>query len=157
MAPGLFEQMEAERATGTVFTLRQWLVDHPPADTAFTQSVAGIPPRVRGGEPFLACVRDLLDEVGLMATPAQCRRAISQAPGATGDVRYDAYRAALAEHLAAEHDLERPAWSCERERFLDRFWFVSEVKGFRPVAIVESPAAFRRRGIFVAAASLRRC
>lgn len=157
MASGLFEQMEAERATGTMFTLRQWLADHPPADTAFTQSIAGVARRVRGGEPFLPCVRDVLDEVGLMATPAQRHRAVSQAPEPTGDVRYDAYLAALAEHLAAEHDLERPAWSCERDRFLDRFWFVSEVKGFRAIAIVESPAAFRRRGIFIAAASLRRC
>ncbi|MGI9120757.1 MAG: hypothetical protein ACR2G7_11670 [Acidimicrobiales bacterium] len=96
MASGLFEQMDAERATGKMFTLRQWLADHPPADTAFTQFIAGVARRVQGGEPFLPCVRDLLDEVGLMATPAQRHRTITHAPEPTGDVRYDAYLAALA-------------------------------------------------------------
>jgi len=29
------------------------------------------------------------------------------------------------------HGIERPSWSVEPDRFLDRFWFVSEVPGFR--------------------------
>jgi hypothetical protein len=46
---------------------------------------------------------------------------------------------ALAEHLAAVHGLDRPAWSVEPDRFLDRFWFVSEVPGFRAIAIAQTP------------------
>jgi hypothetical protein len=44
----------------------------------------------------------------------------------------------------------------EPQRFLDRFWFVSEVPGFRATAIAQAPAAFRRRGIFVPERSLHR-
>ena len=77
-------------------------------------------------------------------------------PPATGDLRYDAYLGALAEHIAAVHGLERPAWSIEADRFLSRFWFVSEVPGFRAVSIAQAPAAFRRRNVFVPERSLHR-
>ena len=33
-------------------------------------------------------------------------------PGPTGHPRFDAYLAALAEHLAHEHNLDRPVWTC---------------------------------------------
>jgi hypothetical protein len=83
-------------------------------------------------------------------------RAIRDRPLPTGDARADAYIGALAEHLAATPGLERPEWAVERERFLDRFWFVSDVPGFRALAIAQSPAAFRRRGIFIADGALQR-
>jgi hypothetical protein len=54
------------------------------------------------------------------------------------------------------HSLRRPAWSVEPVRFLDRFWFVSEVPGFRATAIAQAPAAFRRRGVFIPERSLHR-
>lgn len=138
-------------------TLRDWLVEHPPPDSAFTQSLAGVARRVRGGEAFLPCVRELLDEIGLMVGDHQRARAITEPPEPTGDPRHDAFLAALAEHLALQHDLDRPGWACAVERFLDRFWFVSDIEGFRALALVESPAAFRRRGIFIAAGALQRC
>jgi hypothetical protein len=37
-----------------------------------------------------------------------------------------------------------------------RFWFVSEVPGFRAIAIAQAPAAFRRRGVFIPERSLHR-
>jgi hypothetical protein len=52
--------------------------------------------------------------------------------------------------------LDRPSWSVEDERFLERFWFPSPVPGFRALAIAESRAAFRRRGIFIARGALER-
>ena len=54
------------------------------------------------------------------------------------------------------HGLERPAWSVRPGRFLDSFWFVSDVRGFRAVAIAQAPAAFRRRGVFIPERSLHR-
>ena len=63
---------------------------------------------------------------------------------------------APAEHLAAPNELERPPWATEPHRFLDRFWFVSDVPGFRALAIAQWPAAFRRRGIFIAEGALQR-
>ena len=138
-------------------TLREWLIEHPPPDSRFTQTVAGVADRVRAGERFLPAVRELLDEFSLLSTDTQRQRALEDRPGPTGDQRHDAYLAALAEHLAATASTARPSWTCEPERFLDRFWFVSEVASFRALAIVESPAAFRRRGVFVSRGSLERC
>ncbi|MEO6120872.1 MAG: hypothetical protein ABIW46_02490 [Acidimicrobiales bacterium] len=138
-------------------TLRDWLVENPPPPGSFSQTLAGVASRSVAGEPFLACVRELLDEVALLVSEEQYTRVVTERPPPTGDRRRDAYLGALAEHLAGHHGVERPVWACEPDRFLDRFWFVSEVSGFRALAIAESPAAFRRRGIFISAASLRRC
>ncbi|HSH59077.1 MAG TPA: hypothetical protein VK988_05430 [Acidimicrobiales bacterium] len=134
-----------------------WLAEHPPPDGAFTNSVAASADRVRAGGRFELVVRELLDELALLATDGQRSRALASRPAPTGDARHDAYLAALAEHVAGVHALERPAWTCEPDRFLDRFWFVSEVPGFRALALVESPAAFRRRGVFISRGSLERC
>lgn len=139
------------------YTLRDWLREHPPGDAAFAQTVAGVARRRIAGEQLLPAVRELLDEFSLLATDAQRSRALAEEPPATGDARHDAYLAALAEHLALISSLPRPAWALEPGRFLDRFWFVSEVPGFRALAIAQSPAAFRRRGIFIARGSLARC
>ena len=138
-------------------SLRDYLAANPPPDSSFTQSVAGVAERANAGEEFLFAVRELLDEVQLLPRADLVRRALEQRPALTGDPRHDAYLGALAEHLAFEHGVERPAWACEPERFLDRMWFVTDVAGFRATLLVESPAAFRRRGVFVSGRSLRRC
>lgn len=133
-----------------------WLAAHPPPDSAFRQSLAHVGARVLGGEELRFAVREFLDEVGLLPRLDLIERAISERPAATGSAVADAYLGALAEHLAAQHALERPAWAVEPQRFLDRFWFLSEVPGFRALAIAQSPAAFRRRGIFISEGALRR-
>ncbi len=138
-------------------TLRDYLLANPPPDDAFTQSLSGVADRARAGGDFFIAVRELLDEVALLPRPDLVERALAEEPAPTGDDRHDAYLGALAEHVAVTHAVERPAWSCRPERFLHRFWFVSEVKGFRALALAESPASFRRRGIFIAAGALHRC
>jgi hypothetical protein len=137
-------------------TLKDWLAEHPPPDRAFTQSVAVVAERARNGEDFQVAVRELLDEFALLPRSDLQARALSARPGPTGDRGQDAYLGALAEHLAAIHGLDRPEWAVEASRFLDRFWFPSEIRGFRALAIAQSPAAFRRRGIFIAQSSLER-
>jgi hypothetical protein len=112
--------------------------------------------RVRKGEDFHHAAREFLDEFALRGDDRSRTGAIEEPPESTGDARQDAYLGALAEHLAAVHGLERPAWSVEPERFLDRFWFVSEVAGFQAMAIAQAPAAFRRRGVFLPERSLHR-
>lgn len=137
-------------------SLKEWLAQNPPADDAFKQTLATVADRVVDGEDLRFAVREFLDDFGLMPRPELQARAIAEAPAPTGDARADAYLGALAEHLALMHGLERPRWAVEPGRFLDRFWFVSDVPGFRALAIVESPAAFRRRGIFISRGSLER-
>lgn len=152
----LWATLEAERRSGRVTTFADWLAEHPIAPERYTQTVAGIVQRSEGGTPFMTAVRELLDEFKLR--PAELRqRAIDDEPAMLHDARLDAYLGGLAEHLSAGHDLTRPGWTSHPARFLDRFWFPGDVRGFRAMAIAESPAAFRRRGIFIAAASLSRC
>lgn len=135
-------------------TRSAWLAAHPPQRLDAT--LAAVAARSRSGEDFRFAVHEFLDEFALRGDDRSRAEAIADRPEPTGDARYDAYLGALAEHLAAVHGLERPPWSIEPERFLDRFWFVSDVRGFRAISIAQAPAAFRRRGIFVPERSLHR-
>ncbi len=101
-------------------------------------------------------MREFLDEFALRADDRSRVAAVVEEPPRTGDARHDAYLGALAEHLATVHRFDRPAWSVAPSRFLDRFWFVSDVRGFRAMSIAQAPAAFRRRGIFIPERSLHR-
>ncbi|MGH3418445.1 MAG: hypothetical protein ACRDOD_02425 [Streptosporangiaceae bacterium] len=69
-------------------------------------------------------------------------------PGPTGDERWDVLLAGLAEHLAMRDGRATPGWSAPRG--LRRFWFPFGTPGARAQALVHAPAAFRRRGVFVA-------
>jgi hypothetical protein len=133
-----------------------WLVENPPTAERLNATLAGVAERVRRGERFDHAVREFLDEFALRGSDTFRSEAIAERPEPTGDPRWDAFLGALAEHLAVAHHLERPHWSVEPSRFLDRFWFVSDVPGFRAVAIAQAPAAFRRRGVFVPERSLHR-
>lgn len=151
----LFDILCAERASGRVSTLRDWLAQHPSPDRRFTLTSAGIPDRVRDGVPFIHVVREFLDE---------CFRAPGDRPprgdrSAARPARRSAsgcIPGALAEHLSIAHELVRPSWAARPERFCDRFWLASDVKGFRALLIATSPAAFRRRGLFVSPRALIR-
>jgi hypothetical protein len=81
--------------------------------------------------------------------PTQTRyRLLADAPGATGDERWDVLFAGLAEHLAVRDGEDAPGWSASRG--LRRFWFPFDTPGARAQALVHAPAALRRRGVFVA-------
>ena len=75
-------------------------------------------------------------------------RLLADAPGPTGDERWDVLFAGLAEHLAMRDGQGAPTWSMSRG--LRRFWFPFDAPGARAQALVHAPAAFRRRGVFVA-------
>lgn len=137
-------------------TRADWLRAHPPAAEHLSQTLAGVAQRVRGGEDFNHAIREFLDEFALRGDDRSRAEAIESRPLWTEDPRQDAYLGALAEHLAAAHGLRRPDWSVEPGRFLDSFWFVSDITGFRAVSIAQAPAAFRRRGVFVPERSLHR-
>ena len=73
-------------------------------------------------------------------------------PAPTGDTRWDALLAAIAEHLAARLDLAPPEWS--RDRVLATPWFPSSLPSKRMEALVWAPAAFRKHGIYLSARDL---
>ena len=137
-------------------TRSDWLAAHPPPADRLTQTLAGVARRALAGEDFRYAAREFLDEFALRGDERARAEAIADRPEPTGDPRYDAYLGALAEHLAAVHGLDRPAWSVEPARFLRRFWFLSDVPGLRATAIAQAPAAFRRRGVFIPERSLHR-
>jgi hypothetical protein len=136
-------------------SLRDWLIEHPPADTRFTQTIAGVADRVRAGEDFRYAVRELLDEFALRGRDDLRVLAVADEPAAV-DEHVDAYLGALAEHLARTHAIAIPAWALQEHRTLDHMWFPGVAPGFRATALRESPAAFRRRGIFIARGALTR-
>lgn len=108
-----------------------------------------------GEDPWL-CIREFLDDF-YTADEDQRGPMLEVSPDPLGDRRLDAYLAALAEHLAYHHRLDVPAWAMEPTRFLEQWWFPTGFKSLHAQALVQSPASFRRRGIFVDDTELQRC
>jgi len=65
-----------------------------------------------------------------------------------GHRRFDALAASTAEHLGARLDFQPPTW-LSGIAACDGPWFVSGLESLKAIAIVESPAPFRMRNIFV--------
>lgn len=86
--------------------------------------------------------------------PVQSRyRLLEQEPAGTGDEHWDVFLAALAEHIAGRDGRAAPAWADTRA--LDQFWFPFNTRAARVDAVVHAPAAFRRRGVFIAPQELQ--
>jgi hypothetical protein len=85
--------------------------------------------------------------------PADVRSGLlAEEPPNTGDEHWDVFLAALGEHLAARDGRGAPTWV--EPRSLRRFWFPFNTRAARVDALVHAPAAFRRRGVYVAAQEL---
>jgi len=85
--------------------------------------------------------------------PIDTRSALlAEEPAGTGDERWDVFLAALAEHLLARDGCGAPPWV--ESRTLRRFWFPFNTRAARVDGPVHAPAAFRRRGVYVAAQEL---
>ena len=81
--------------------------------------------------------------------PTAARTSLLEAePVGTGDERWDVFLAALAEHLAARDGRSAPVWA--EHRSLRQLWFPFNARAARVDALVHAPAAFRRRGVYVA-------
>lgn len=111
-----------------------------------------------GGDSFDRCLANFLDEFYSAPTAA----ALSPAPdllapslGELGGVQ-DAYLAATAEHLAWMNGFPVPAWTATDNRKLHRPWFASQLAALRAVLLLESPAAFRSRNLFISENALTR-
>ena len=83
--------------------------------------------------------------------------ALAREPPLGPNPQRNAYVGAVAEYLARRWGLPSvPAWTERPERFLQRPLFDQAAPSARALYLVESPAAFRRRLIFVEASPLRR-
>jgi hypothetical protein len=121
-------------------------------------TLAEVAERAAHGDSFDRCVANFLDEFYL----APASSALAEEPTSLasrfadlGRVQ-DAYLAATAEELARQFNLQLPAWVDGETRKLHRPWFASSLAALRAVLLLESPAAFRSRNLFVTENALTR-
>lgn len=74
---------------------------------------------------------------------------ISAEPPPTGDARWDAFVAALAEWLAVRTGVPAPPWAYHKDRYLGRGWWVTPMGSMRAWEYAGSPASFRIRGVYL--------
>jgi len=71
-------------------------------------------------------------------------------PPGTGDARFDAALAGVAEFFASEGALSAPVWVNEPDRFVEPWWFVATLPAFHAYTLANTPAVFARHGVFIA-------
>jgi hypothetical protein len=122
------------------------------------KTLAEVAQLVVAGESFDLCLRNFLDS--FLARPAGA--ALATEPEKLADklpvlgAVEDAYLAATAEWLAWKFDLPPPGWAFEPVRSLRRPWFASQLASLRALLLIESPAPFRSRNLFVSENALSR-
>ena len=104
---------------------------------------------ILAGAPWQPAVRELVDGL-LLGGPLDAEEP------ALVDPRVDAYLAAVVEHVCASRGVAAPLWVLAPHRFLEQFWWPDGNPAFLASCLVQSPAAFRRRGIFIGATTLHR-
>ena len=117
-------------------------------------SLLAVSAAATAGAAFDPLVREFLDEF-YIADTARRQAALHAEPLRLSGIK-DAYLAAIAEHLALRFGLDTPAWSNAPWRFLSEPFFAGGMEGLKPLLLVESPLAFRRRLIFVSHDGLSR-
>lgn len=111
--------------------------------------------RIFDGATLREAAADFLDDLHFARDDEDVAGRIHEEPPPV-DPRTDAYLAAVAEHVASTRGLRVPPWARNDTRFLDHFWWPSATPALHARAVVESPAAFRRRGIFIGRTTLQR-
>jgi transcriptional regulator with XRE-family HTH domain len=74
---------------------------------------------------------------------------VSGEPKPTGDLRFDALLAGIAEDLCVLVGEVPPQWVNSDARTLKNAWWVSSLAAGRAQALVHCPAALRRRGVMI--------
>lgn len=113
-------------------------------------SLAEVSQRAQEGESFEYELADFLHEFAFRGeiTMLTARPAILRDQLEKGAV-YDAYLAAVAVSFAAKLGQPAPTWTRDPDRILREPWFANPGRHMRAVLLVESPAAFRERNLFV--------
>jgi hypothetical protein len=121
------------------------------------QSLAEVARITRDAQMFSFALRNFLDE--FYASPA-LQKLEEEPPLLISILRdeglADAYLGGVAEHLARQSGFSVPAWTGVSFRRLKKPWFSMNSHGGRMLLLVESPAAFRERNIFISADALSR-
>lgn len=75
---------------------------------------------------------------------------LHEEPAPTGDKRFDAALAGVAELFAAEGGLEAPDWVNGPSRFVEPRWFVASRPAFHAYTLEHTPAVLARHGVLMA-------
>ncbi len=75
---------------------------------------------------------------------------LADEPPPTGQARFDAALAGVAEFFADESEIPAPDWVDGPERFVEPWWFVASRPAFHAYALANTPAVFARHGVFIA-------
>lgn len=142
----IFAQLEDDDGT----ELRDFL----PPQAQHPMTLARTADRIADGVALREAVADFVDDLRWARDDNDVEQRTIERPRDL-DPRTDAYLGALAEHVTAERELPTPPWAGESGRFLPRIWW-PRYPGLWARAIVESPSAFRRRGILLGAGMLNR-
>jgi hypothetical protein len=122
------------------------------------KTLAEVAQLAANGESFDLCLRNFLD--GFLAWPGADALAIEPEKLADKLPQFgaveDAYLAATAEWLAWKFNLPPPRWVFEPARSLPRPWFASPLAALRGLLLLESPAPFRSRNLFISENALSR-
>lgn len=122
------------------------------------KSLAEVARLTASGDSFDRCLANFLDE--FYSSPNAL--ALAEAPQFLAiqfsdlGLIQDSYLAATAEELARVFALPVPDWTTAEGRSLHRPWFASTLGSLRAVLLLESPAAFRARNLFVSENALSR-
>jgi hypothetical protein len=108
-------------------------------------------------ERFAMACRDFLDGFYEAPTEEKLRPEPPKLAPSLEDEGYaDAYLAAMAEYLAHRYRMKVPVWSRGPGRIANRPAFAMDSYEGRMFLLVESPAEFRARNIFISADGLTR-
>lgn len=75
---------------------------------------------------------------------------LADEPPATGDARFDAALAGVAEFFAREATIPTPPWIDGPGRFVQPWWFVASLPALHAYTLAHTPAVFARHGVFMA-------
>lgn len=113
--------------------------------------------QLNGGRPLAIELGDFLDAFYRAPSAEAFREPPLELAGRHPQgALYDAFLAAVAEDLGRRHGLALPAWVFAPNRYLACPYFAIEAPSFRATLLLESPAAFRARNLFVTANALSR-
>jgi hypothetical protein len=63
---------------------------------------------------------------------------------------------AIAELLATEAGIVAQSWTTEPARYVEPWWFVASLPGYKAMALRDSPVELKRHGVFVNAGAFDR-
>jgi len=119
------------------------------------QSLEEVVSAAMSGTDIDAALREFLDAFYMTVDPTRQAEMLALEPPHIESTK-DAYLAAVAEHLSLLYTLPVPDWVKKPDRFLHEPFFPCGLESLKAMLLIESPASFRRRMIFVGSNPLYR-